>query len=110
MARLYSEKASSSTNFPDEPFVDGPNLYCYVRQNPWTKFDPEGLNGQHLEPSGDGSMHLVDDGPPCIQCHGVSAGGFNGNINSFRGIEAVTGNPNAMADMRAARNGAIAAA
>ena len=24
-------------------FVDGPNLYCYVRQNPWTKFDPEGL-------------------------------------------------------------------
>jgi len=25
-------------------FVDGPNLYTYVRQNPWTKFDPEGLN------------------------------------------------------------------
>lgn len=24
-------------------FVDGPNLYCYVRQNPWTAFDPEGL-------------------------------------------------------------------
>ena len=24
-------------------FVDGPNLYCYVRQNPWTSFDPEGL-------------------------------------------------------------------
>jgi RHS repeat-associated protein len=24
-------------------FVDGPNLYTYVRQNPWTKFDPEGL-------------------------------------------------------------------
>ncbi len=23
--------------------VDGPNLYAYVRQNPWTKFDPEGL-------------------------------------------------------------------
>ncbi len=22
-------------------FVDGPNLYAYVRQNPWTKFDPE---------------------------------------------------------------------
>jgi RHS repeat-associated protein len=32
-------------------FVDGPNLYTYVRQNPWTGFDPEGLmdimvNGQ----------------------------------------------------------------
>lgn len=24
-------------------FVDGPNLYTYVRQNPWSKFDPEGL-------------------------------------------------------------------
>ncbi|MFT4176593.1 MAG: RHS repeat-associated core domain-containing protein, partial [Luteolibacter sp.] len=24
-------------------FVDGPNVYTYVRQNPWTKFDPYGL-------------------------------------------------------------------
>jgi hypothetical protein len=24
-------------------FVDGPNLYTYVRENPWTHFDPEGL-------------------------------------------------------------------
>jgi len=24
-------------------FVDGPNLYAYVQQNPWTKFDPDGL-------------------------------------------------------------------
>jgi RHS repeat-associated protein len=24
-------------------FVDGPNLYTYVIQNPWTSFDPEGL-------------------------------------------------------------------
>ncbi|MBL9117111.1 MAG: RHS repeat protein [Verrucomicrobiaceae bacterium] len=24
-------------------FVDGPNLYAYVRQNPWSKFDPLGL-------------------------------------------------------------------
>jgi RHS repeat-associated protein len=24
-------------------FVDGPNLYAYVTQNPWTKFDPQGL-------------------------------------------------------------------
>jgi RHS repeat-associated protein len=24
-------------------FVDGPNLYAYVRQNPWSKFDPDGL-------------------------------------------------------------------
>uniref|UniRef100_UPI002240FF9E RHS repeat domain-containing protein n=1 Tax=Verrucomicrobium sp. BvORR034 TaxID=1396418 RepID=UPI002240FF9E len=25
-------------------FVDGPNVYAYVRQNPWTKLDPHGLN------------------------------------------------------------------
>jgi RHS repeat-associated protein len=25
-------------------FVDGPNLYAYVMQNPWSKFDPEGLS------------------------------------------------------------------
>jgi RHS repeat-associated protein len=25
-------------------FVDGPNVYTYVRQNPWTAFDPEGLD------------------------------------------------------------------
>jgi len=25
--------------------VDGPNLYAYVRQNPWSKFDPLGLQG-----------------------------------------------------------------
>jgi RHS repeat-associated protein len=24
-------------------FVDGPNLYAYVKQNPWTAFDPKGL-------------------------------------------------------------------
>ncbi|RFC50096.1 MAG: putative conserved protein RhaS [Verrucomicrobia bacterium] len=24
-------------------FVDGPNVYCYVGQNPWSAFDPEGL-------------------------------------------------------------------
>lgn len=24
-------------------FVDGPNLYAYVKQNPWTGFDPDGL-------------------------------------------------------------------
>jgi hypothetical protein len=24
--------------------VDGPNVYTYVRQNPWTAFDPEGLD------------------------------------------------------------------
>lgn len=29
-------------------FVDGPNLYAYVKQNPWTAFDPLGLSGWQL--------------------------------------------------------------
>lgn len=28
-------------------FVDGPNLYAYVNQNPWSKFDPLGLAEGH---------------------------------------------------------------
>ena len=28
--------------------VDGPNLYAYVRDNPWSKFDPEGLEEKEL--------------------------------------------------------------
>jgi hypothetical protein len=27
--------------------VDGPNLYAYVRQNPWTSFDPLGLDDEN---------------------------------------------------------------
>jgi RHS repeat-associated protein len=30
--------------------VDGPNVYCYVRQNPWTLWDPEGLTGWAIPP------------------------------------------------------------
>ncbi len=29
-------------------FVDGPNLYAYVMQNPWTMFDPEGLTSADI--------------------------------------------------------------
>ena len=29
--------------------IDGPNLYAYVNQNPWTKFDPEGLSTEEFE-------------------------------------------------------------
>ncbi len=29
-------------------FVDGPNVYAYVRENPWSGFDPKGLDLKHL--------------------------------------------------------------
>ena len=31
-------------------FVDGPNLYAYVVQNPWSKFDPDGLESFMFPP------------------------------------------------------------
>ncbi len=43
--------ASSYDLAPD--VRDGPNLYAYVKQNPWTKFDPLGL----WEDDGDGDLY-----------------------------------------------------
>ena len=31
-------------------FKAGPNMYTYVRQNPWTRFDPEGLQTTNTTP------------------------------------------------------------
>ena len=39
-------------------FVDGPNLYAYVRQNPWTAWDPEGLCGW-ADPGGNYFKHQM---------------------------------------------------
>jgi len=33
-------------------FVNGPNVYTYVKQNPWTAFDPEGLELQWVAQPG----------------------------------------------------------
>ena len=44
--RLWAERdLETGTFLTRDPagMVDGPNLYAYVRQNPWTHFDPEGL-------------------------------------------------------------------
>lgn len=30
-------------------FVDGPNVYSYVKQNPWSAFDPEGLDTTYVD-------------------------------------------------------------
>ncbi len=45
-------------------FVDGPNVYTYVNQNPWTKFDPQGLekkkDKKKPEQEADGSSSTQD--------------------------------------------------
>jgi len=50
-------------------FVDGPNLYGYVNQNPWTKFDPHGLNEVIIS----GGINANKDG---WDVRGPSATGF----------------------------------
>lgn len=39
-------------------FVDGPNLYAYVQQNPWTKFDPTGLYSEIAKNGNDVDIKL----------------------------------------------------
>lgn len=42
--RRYRDLETGTFLTPDPAgMVDGPNLYAYVNANPWTKFDPEGL-------------------------------------------------------------------
>ena len=41
--RYYDLDAEIYVTADPAGFVDGPNVYCYVVQNPWSKFDPNGL-------------------------------------------------------------------
>jgi RHS repeat-associated protein len=53
--------------------VDGPNVYCYVGQNPWTHWDPEGLwgigdsNGPVLDYLWDLGGGVVDGGIEAVE-------------------------------------------
>lgn len=40
---LMSSGEAAARGFNSKGFEDGPNLYAYVKQNPWTAFDPDGL-------------------------------------------------------------------
>ncbi len=59
-------------------FVDGPNLYAYVRQNPWTKFDPEGL----LSFSGLGSGAVDVALEPFREVHDIALSTYVGINNA----------------------------
>jgi hypothetical protein len=48
---------------------DGPNLYAYVQQNPWTKFDPDGLEAQPAP--GGGFMFVSNQEPNSYVGHQV---------------------------------------
>ncbi|MHA3770735.1 RHS repeat-associated core domain-containing protein [Verrucomicrobiota bacterium sgz303538] len=69
-------------------FVDGPNLYSYVRQNPWSKFDPEGLWGIVFGDTyvGTGGVRSADDWD--------RATNWTANSSNFReGVSAIRNRP-----------------
>ena len=71
-------------------FVDGPNVYTYVRQNPWTKFDPLGLyetdGGSPFESSTIRSTSRIV----------LGGGAYENNLYREAHNAAVTGNTSAL--------------
>ncbi len=53
-------------------FVDGPNLYTYVQQNPWTHFDPEGLHNDTFNSDGFIADWILPD--PAGEAHQAGQG------------------------------------
>jgi len=75
-------------------FVDGPNVYTYVVQNPWTYYDPMGLQMPVIPFSRMSGPHVYHDMPPTknvngvefsyvIMCHGRYGQTRLGNSNEF---------------------------
>ena len=63
-------------------FVDGPNDYTYVRQNPWTMFDPEGLFMQHF---GDWAAAKFGAPPAPVCFMAKHSGKVTGTVHAING-------------------------
>lgn len=63
-------------------FVDGPNDYTYVRQNPWTFFDPEGLFMQHF---GDWAAAKLGAPPAPVCFMAKHSGKVTGTVHAING-------------------------
>ena len=79
-ARYYNPYLGRFVNADPSGFSGGLNFYAYADGNPVSLIDPFGLGS--LDESAFRTW-LRSENAPCIMCHGVSAGGFNGNIDSF---------------------------
>jgi RHS repeat-associated protein len=79
-------------------FVDGPNLYAYVRQNPWTKFDPLGLfekekatevlrqTGRAVAKSASRAVVSSPTAPVALVTTGFAATGITGSVAGMAAI------------------------
>jgi RHS repeat-associated protein len=76
--------------------VDGPNVYCYVRQNPWTHWDPEGLfvgalvkriNEHIITPAAEGLVGAMVDALPQSAVEQLSSSrGFESAVEAGRTV------------------------
>jgi RHS repeat-associated protein len=139
-ARYYNPYLCRFVSPDPSGFGGGLNFYAAFNGNPVSMTDPAGLdavgNNQttswltdlnappanlndpfNLTSTGNSDNSSLlnqninqNQGQPCIMCHGVSAGGFNGNVNSFSGLTAIPGSgPDAMQGYQALEQLSIAA-
>ncbi|MCX6902459.1 MAG: hypothetical protein NTW03_03035 [Verrucomicrobia bacterium] len=127
-ARYYNPYLCRFLNPDPAGFEGGMNFYAFANGNPVSYFDPSGLGAvggnaafSWINNASGGSTSSSDpfglggnsdnspllnpnanqSGQPCIMCHGVSAAGFNGNINAFSGLATISGvTPQAAATMQ----------
>ena len=68
-------------------FVDGPNMYGYVVQNPWTKFDPRGLQGSEKRKQDDvkkAAISTKEIKDMAVDAVGAVVGGIKDNVNAVK--------------------------
>lgn len=91
-ARFYSPYLCRFLNADPIGFQGGLNHYAYADGNPISLIDPFGLGASS---GSDNSSWLNPNAgrlpEPCFACHGVSAFGFSGDINDFRGLTTIPG-------------------
>lgn len=91
-ARYYNPYICRFTSADPTGFNGGLNWFTFANGNPTSLLDPFGL---HVSGDSDNSGLLNNNlsylGVPCIMCHGVSAAGFNGDVNAFAGLTAIPG-------------------
>ncbi len=89
-ARYYNPYLCRFINPDPSGFQGGLNFYAYANGNPVTFLDPYGLNAAATGDSDNSLLYNPNanqvPGQPCMTCHGVSAFGFNGDVNSFYGL------------------------
>ena len=97
--RYYNPYLCRFVSADSSGFSGGLNFYAYANGNPVSYLDPFGLGAVGEPPASTwlSSSTINQNMVTTIMCHGESAGGFNGNVNSFSGIATIPGSgPNAM--------------